>query len=143
MSSIVESSLPREPARGVAPAQAPRPASWLRTEDAWAIVLGVGLVLAGVIAVWSGSSIKWLAIAPQKWNAPLELLAQLADGTLRYAALYVFWLLAFGLSTRALGIRSAQFPPAFSLVFVLSLAVMALGAWSQACLLYTSPSPRD
>jgi len=132
MSAIVENTLPREPARGAAPAQAPRPASWFRTEDAWAIVLGVGLVAAAVVAVWSGSSIKWLAVAPQKWNAPGEIAAQLAGGAPRYLALYAFWLLAFGLSTRALGIRSAQFVPAFSLVYALSLAIVALGAWSQA-----------
>jgi uncharacterized membrane protein YadS len=132
MSSIADPALPAEPGRGAAPAQAPRPASWLRTEDAWAIVLGVGLVLAAVLAVWSGSSIKWLAVAPQKWQSPGQILAQLADGAPRYLALFAFWLLAFGASTRALGIATTRFVPAFALVFALSLLIVALGAWGQA-----------
>jgi uncharacterized integral membrane protein (TIGR00698 family) len=139
MSSIAEvSPVPLDRASGPGPgpvpggATAPPARAWYQTEDAWAIVLGVGLVIAAVLAVWGGSSIKWIAIAPQKWNSLDEVLQQLGANATRYLGLFVFWLLAFGVSTRALGIRTAQFVPAFALVFVLSTVIVALGAWSQA-----------
>lgn len=135
MSSIAEAKpLPQgardAPLPGVP--QAPVIRAWYRTEDAWAIVLGLGLVLAAVLALWSGSSIRWLAVAPQKWASIDEVLPQLGANGARYLALFVFWLLAFGLSTRALGIRTKQFVPAFALVFLLSMLIVVVGAWSQA-----------
>ena len=36
---------------------------WLK-EDWWAIYLGLGLVIAGVVLFASGSSLKWLAVTP-------------------------------------------------------------------------------
>jgi len=106
--------------------------SWLQTEDTWAILLGVGLVLAAVLGLISGVGIKWLAIAPQKWSSGAEIGQQFAANAGRYLALFVFWAAGFGVGARALGIRVAQFLPAFFAVFVLSTLIMALGAWSQA-----------
>jgi len=103
-----------------------------QTEDAWAILLGVGLVLAAVLGLASGVGIKWLAIAPQKWSSGAEIEQQLAANAGRYLALFVFWAGGFGIGARALGIRLTQFLPAFFAVFVLSTLIMALGAWSQA-----------
>src|SRR5450631_2069186 len=83
------------------------------TEDVWAILLGVGLVLVAVFAVLGGSSIKWLAVAPQKWNTLDEVGRQLGANATRYLALFAFWIGAFGISTRALGIQAARFLPSF------------------------------
>ncbi len=120
---------------GAAPSDSaarPPARTWHRTEDAWAIVLGVGWVLAAVLATWGGTSIKWIAVVPQKWNALGDAWQQLGGDATRYLALFGLWLAAFGVSTRALGIRTAQFVPAFALLFVVSTLIMALGAWSQA-----------
>ncbi|SPE27527.1 conserved membrane hypothetical protein [Burkholderiales bacterium] len=106
--------------------------AWYHTEDVWAIVLGVGLVAAAVLALAAGGSIKWLAVAPQKWSSFEELGQQLLRNAPRYLALFALWLALFGGSTRALGIRSAQFLPAFALLFLASMGIIALGAWSQA-----------
>ena len=38
----------------------------LRTEDWWAIWIGLGLVATALALFGSGASVKWLAIAPQK-----------------------------------------------------------------------------
>ncbi len=106
--------------------------AWLRTEDSWAIVLGVGLVVVAVLALLQGSSLKWLAVAPPKWNSLPEIGAHLGANVLRYLALFAFWSLTFGLGTRALGIRTVQFLPSFALLFAASTAIISLGAWNQA-----------
>ena len=54
---------------------APRPSPWselFRKEDWWAIWIGLGLIAVAIALFANGSSIKWLAVAPQKWS-------QLAD----------------------------------------------------------------
>ena len=45
--------------------------SWsdlFRQEDWWAIWIGLGLIAAAVALFAGGSSIKWIAVAPQKWS---------------------------------------------------------------------------
>ncbi len=125
--SSVSHALPPNPAPALAGVRA-----WYRTEDVWAIILGVGLVLAAIIALQSGGSLKWLAVAPQKWASLEQIGGQFAAQAPRYGVLFAFWAVVFGLSTRALGIRSAQFLPAFAVVFVASALIIALGAWSEA-----------
>src|SRR6202158_2600896 len=61
----------------VTPAGGSGSGNWYRTEDAWAIVLGVGLVAVAVLAFLHGASLKWLAVAPQRWSAPAEIGQQL------------------------------------------------------------------
>jgi uncharacterized membrane protein YadS len=119
-------------AHGAAGGQAPAGRSWYQTEDSWAILLGVGLVVIAVAAVLAGSNINWIAVAPGAWNTSDEIGHQLLANAGRYAALFLFWLALFGISTPALGIRPAHFVPAFALLFAASLLVMSLGAWSAA-----------
>jgi uncharacterized membrane protein YadS len=125
-----------DPARSGSTAAAggsPGPAvAWYRTEDSWANLLGVGLVIAAVAAVLGGSSLKWLAVAPQKWSALDEMGAQLGRNLPRYLALYVLWIAAFGAGARALGIRLGGFLASFTLVFAASVLILAAGAWSEA-----------
>jgi len=129
MSSVVESvGAPQ----GAAGDQGRRGRAWYQTEDSWAILLGVGLVVIAVLAVLGGSNINWIAVAPGKWDSFGEVGQQLANNAGRYVGLLLLWLALFGLSTPSLGIRPAQFVPAFVLLFVASLLVMAVGAWSAA-----------
>jgi len=106
--------------------------AWYQTEDSWAILLGVGLVVIAALAVVAGSNINWVAVAPGGWNTLGEIGQQLANNAARYLALFALWLALLGISTPYLGIRPAQFVPAFTALFVASLLVISLGAWSQA-----------
>jgi uncharacterized integral membrane protein (TIGR00698 family) len=103
-----------------------------RQEDWWAIWIGLGLIAVAVMLLASGSSIKWVAIAPTKWSHPGEALAQLSDHAAQYGALFAGWAVLLGMATRALGFKLSRFLPAFAVLFVVSLVLYFLGQWDQA-----------
>jgi len=104
----------------------------LRKEDWWAIWIGLGLIAIAALFFSSGGSIKWLAVAPQKWSHLSEVAAQLHQHALRYGALFVLWALLFGLGIAALGVNLSTFLPAFLTLYVVAAALYFLGAWDQA-----------
>jgi uncharacterized integral membrane protein (TIGR00698 family) len=120
--------------RAAAPVNAP--ASWFRElfkkEDWWAIWIGLALIAAAVGLFQSGSSIKWIAVAPQKWSHLADVGTQLKLHGVQYAALFVLWSVAFGAGAAALGIGISRFLPAFFVVFMACSAIYFLGQWDQA-----------
>src|ERR1039457_1450997 len=107
-------------------------AEFIRRDDWWAIWIGLGLVAVAAGLVANGSSLKWLAVAPQKWSHWPEALAQLHDHAVQYLALFALWATLFGIGTTALGYRLSRFLPTFALLFVVSMALYVLGQWDQA-----------
>ncbi len=101
-------------------------------EDWWAIWIGVGLVLVAVALFASGSSIKWLAVSPQKWSHLPEAFAQYGEHAVQYLALFAVWAVLFGLGAFSLGIRLTEFLPSFAFVFVVSVVLYFIGQWDQA-----------
>jgi uncharacterized membrane protein YadS len=103
-----------------------------RKEDWWAIWIGLGLIAVAVALFAGGSSIKWIAVAPQKWSHLSDVTQQLKAHALQYAALFVLWAAAFGLGAAALGIKITRFLPAFLLVYIAAGSIYFLGLWDQA-----------
>jgi len=103
-----------------------------RKEDWWAIWIGLGLIAVAVALFAGGSSIKWIAVAPQKWSHPSDVAQQLRLHGLQYAALFVLWAVAFGIGAAALGIKISRFLPAFLLVYLAAGSIYFLGQWDQA-----------
>jgi len=101
-------------------------------EDWWAIWIGLGLVLVAVALFASGSSIKWLAVSPQKWSHLPEAFAQYGQHAGQYFALFILWAVLFGLGSVSLGIRLTEFLPSFAFVFVVSVILYFIGQWDQA-----------
>src|ERR1035438_10667287 len=62
-----------------------------RKEDWWAIWIGLGLIVVAVALFASGQSIKWIAVAPQKWSHLSDVAAQLRAHGVQYLALLVLW----------------------------------------------------
>ncbi len=101
-------------------------------EDWWSIWLGLGLVVAAYLLFVDGGSLKWIAVVPAKWSTLDQLTAHFAGAWLRYAAQFGLWLVLFTVGATALGLKPAQFVPAFVVLYIASVAIFALGAWDQA-----------
>ncbi|HEX3897233.1 MAG TPA: putative sulfate exporter family transporter [Rudaea sp.] len=111
------------------------PSGWrelISKEDWWAIWIGLGLVVAAVIAFSQGVSFKWVAVSPQKWSTFSDVAAQLQANGLRYVALFVLWSVLFGIGVKAMGLKLGEFIGAFAVVFVVSTLIYFIGAWDQA-----------
>lgn len=103
-----------------------------RKDDWWAIWIGVAVVAAALVLFANGASLRWLAVAPPKWSEPAQVVADLAANWSRYLAQFAFWLVAFFLALRPLGIRLRHFVPAFALLFVAAYAIFVVGQWDKA-----------
>ena len=103
-----------------------------RKEDWWAIWIGLGLIAVAVALFANGASLKWIAVAPQKWTHLSDVHTQLVQNGWRYAALFVLWALLLGIGAAALGLRASKFLPAFALIFVIAGVLYFLGLWDQA-----------
>jgi uncharacterized membrane protein YadS len=125
MAHIAGQSAPR-----VTAAAAPR--QFLRTEDWWAIWIGLGLIGSAAVLFAAGGSLKWLAVAPQKWSQWSDLAGQFHLNGLRYASLWLLWSTLFGAGALALGIELTAFLRAFAVLFAVSAALYVLGLWDQA-----------
>jgi uncharacterized membrane protein YadS len=112
-----------------------RQSAWsdlFRQEDWWAVWIGLGLILVAAGLQGAGASVKWLAVAPQKWSHIAEVLTQLQQNGPRYAALLLFWAIVFGLGATALRIGTGRFVAAFVVLFAVTLPIYFLGLWDQS-----------
>ncbi len=126
MAEIAERAPPRPTARS---------SPWrelIGKEDWWAIWIGLGLIAVAIALFESGSSIKWLAVAPQKWSQFANAADQLKAHAIQYAALFVLWSAALGVGAAALGIKLSRFLPAFLVVYVAAGAIYFLGLWDRS-----------
>jgi uncharacterized integral membrane protein (TIGR00698 family) len=120
---------------GDAPHTARSSGTWpslARSEDGWAIFIGLGLVLLAAALLGLGGSLKWLAVAPLKWSHWPDIGPQLQGQTLRYLALFGLWAVLLGAGAQAMGYRPGRFLPAFAVLFLASLLLYALGQWDRA-----------
>ena len=102
------------------------------TEDWWAVWIGLGILGVAYALFASGTSIKWLAVAPAKWSDGARALADFTQHLPNYVALFVAFTLVFGIAITALGQRIGQFIPGFLIVFILSAIIFIAGAWTSA-----------
>lgn len=101
-------------------------------EDWWAIWLGLGIVAVGLVLFAAGGSLAWLAVTPPKWSSIDTLGTHFAGNAGRYAAQLACWLILFGVAVRAMGHELRAFVPVFVGLYLVAIAIFALGQWDQA-----------
>ncbi len=101
-----------------------------KTEDFWAVWLGLGIVLLALLAFASGSSIKGWAVTPGSWSTISELGADLAANWTGILAVFLLFGVVFTVSIGVMGRKVSEFIPGFVVLFAGSLAVFYLAGWS-------------
>jgi uncharacterized integral membrane protein (TIGR00698 family) len=103
-----------------------------RKEDWWAVWLGLGAALIAYGLFVNGSSIAWLAVSPPKWTSFAQLAGHFEANAGRYLAQFAIFLGLFSIAASLIGYSVRHFVPGFVLVYILSLVVIAAGAWDRA-----------
>lgn len=99
-------------------------------EDWWSVIFGLCIVGIAYALFVSGSNLNWAAVAPDPWSSPSELTAQLGQNWPRYLFQFAAMLGLFSLAAWTMGQNVGAFVAGFALVYVLSLAILVLGAWA-------------
>jgi len=103
-----------------------------QTEDWWAVWIGLGLIVVAYLLFLSGTSIKWLAIAPARWTSVSAAIGDFSAHLPNYLSLFVVFAIVFGLATLGLKRSVAHFLPGFIAVFIVSGVIFIFGAWASA-----------
>jgi uncharacterized membrane protein YadS len=110
----------------------PRLSALWRVEDWWVVAAGLGLVVAGIVLFYGGTSLAWIAVTPPKWTEPAQLSGHFAANWPRYAAQFGLWLAIVSAAFAGLGYRLRTTVPAFVLIYALSVVIFSAGQWSSA-----------
>ncbi|MFM0499027.1 YeiH family protein [Paraburkholderia caffeinilytica] len=102
------------------------------TEDWWAVWIGLLVIVIAWALFASGSSIKWLAVAPAKWASVGQAAQDIGKHLPNYAALFIVFAVLFGVSLAALKQRVSIFLGSFLILFIASALIFTLGAWVNA-----------
>jgi len=100
---------------------------WM-TEDWWAVWMAFLIILMGIAAYLSGSSLKSLAVYPATWTGFDSVAKHFAVNLTGYAANFAFWLVVFTISSTILGYNPKKFAPSFIFVYLLSMLIAVLSS---------------
>src|SRR5262245_14179872 len=113
-------------------AEAPGWSELWQKEDWWAIWLGLGLVIAAIIAYLAGGTIKPIAVKPATWDSFSALRDHFAAQYYWYLLQLLFWAGSVGIGTWAIGWKLNEFLPSLLFLYVVSLVIFAVGQWKEA-----------
>ncbi len=100
-----------------------------KTEDYWAIWLGLLIIFVAMFAFWGGGTIKSIAITPGGWSTGGGLLADLGQNFIPYLIIYVGFGVVFSISMKVMGHNLKEFVPGYTIIFLVSLAILCLEQW--------------
>ncbi len=106
---------------------ATRPPSFWQKEDWWAVWLGLGIVVVGIVFFLSGSTLGPLAVNPPRdWTAFSRVASHFAQAWPWYLLLFVVFGGIFTVSTSVMGFPARQFAAGFTLLFVTSTLILVV-----------------
>ncbi|MBW1671783.1 MAG: putative sulfate exporter family transporter, partial [Deltaproteobacteria bacterium] len=74
-----------------------------KTEDCWAIWLGLLIIFVAMAFFWSGTTIKGIAITPGKWSDLAGLWSDLVKHFVPYIIIFLGFGLVFTISMAVMG----------------------------------------
>ncbi len=116
----------------ITPPNDPLASRWWRQEDWWSIILALLLIGVAFILYSQGGSLKWLATGPAKWVTLDEAGRDLVSRLPALLGLYLVWAVLLTLSGAIIGHAPGKFLAGFTLLFIVSVFIFQLGAWSSA-----------
>lgn len=108
-------------------------------EDWWAVLIGLGIVIAATVLFLNGGSLRWLAVLPPRWKDFAQVTQDLGANWPRYLGQFLFWLASFSISLRALGYRLRDVVPAFAALYLAAYAIFIIGQWDRAVVYNLEP----
>jgi uncharacterized integral membrane protein (TIGR00698 family) len=98
-----------------------------KTEDWWAVWLGLGIIASGIIFFFAGSTLAPLAVSPpQEWTALARVVAHFGAAWPWYLLLYVVFGVVFAISTTVMGHRVGHYVAGFTILFVASTLILVI-----------------
>ena len=94
-----------------------------KTEDWWSVWLGLGIVIAAIVALWMGASIKSWAVLPGKITSFSSVGADLAKHASGYLTIFLVLGVVFCISMKLMGHKLKNFIPGFIILFVGALII--------------------
>jgi uncharacterized membrane protein YadS len=115
----------------MAEAQTAKGLRLFKTEDYWAIWLGLFVVALSLGFFFAGSSIRAWAVSPGTWAEPSELGADLAAKWPGFLLVYLGFGLFFTVSIKVMGRKVGEFLGGYTLLFLGSLIISYLAGWKE------------
>lgn len=106
--------------------------AWYKKEDYWAIIIAFALILlmtAGFLSGIGTAVFKAMAVNVPAWStAPGKLVAGMRQNALGLGYLFAFFGTLFGFAAKRLGYQTRNFIAGFVILFLMSIAVSAIGS---------------
>ena len=101
-----------------------------KTEDYWAVWLGLGVVFLALMVFWGGSTIAGWAVTPGSWDDVAGLGADFVKHGGGYVAIFLLFGVVFTISMAIMGHDVKQFVPGYVLLFLGALLIFYFSGWS-------------
>jgi uncharacterized membrane protein YadS len=101
-----------------------------KTEDYWAIWLGMIVIFVAIGFYWAGSTLKPWAVTPGTWSNLGELSADLGKHFSAFLSIFFGFGIVFAVSMKIMGRNLTQFLAGYTILFLGSLGIFYLAGWS-------------
>ena len=106
------------------------PPVWFKKEDSWAIIIGLGLVVAATVLFLVNKSgvLPYFTFSAPGWKTPADLVAKLPAKLPGALGLFLLLASTLTLGARSLGYDTRRFLRGFVALYLLAIAVLVISA---------------
>jgi len=101
----------------------------IKREDTWAIIIGIGLILATTLAFFAHALgiFQTMAVGFAAWTDFGKAMGDVGAKLGGIVLLYLFFLVVFGLAVRVMGVNVPHFIAGFTVLYILSVVITLFG----------------